>query len=123
MKQLLLILILAAGAWAGELTGKWTGSFDVTRPDGTQKPGPAHMELKLTGQEVTGTAGPTESEQMAISKGKLDGSKLTFEVVTPSGQTIKFALEFDGETIKGSAAGENEDGQTMQAKVDLKRKE
>jgi hypothetical protein len=121
MKRFALMLLMAAVAFAGELTGKWTGSFDTVGPDGSTHTGEAYMSLKLDGQTVTGTAGPDESQQMTISNGKLDGKKLTFDVVMEQGPTLKFDLVFDGETIKGGATGEH-DGQKMQAKLDLKKK-
>ena len=123
MKKLALILLMAGAAIAGELTGKWSGTFNQVRPDGTAgDEGGALMVLTLAGTVVTGTAGPDESRQMAISNGKLEGKKLTFEVVQGGGPTLKFDLTFDGETIKGSANGER-GGQAMSAKVDLKRKQ
>jgi hypothetical protein len=57
---------------------------------------------------------------MAISNGKLDGTKLTFDVVHDNGQTMKFDLVFDGETIKGGASAEHE-GEKRAARLELKR--
>ncbi len=123
MKRVALIMLMAGLAIAGELTGKWSGSFAEVGPDGAGRdPGGAYMDLKLTGMTVTGTAGPSESRQMAITNGKLDGKKLTFDVVqSDGGPTMKFDLTFDGETLKGSANAE-QDGRKLAAKVDLKRK-
>jgi hypothetical protein len=123
MKRLALMLLMAAVAFAGELTGKWTGSFDTVGPDGSTNPGPAYLDLKLVGQTVTGTVGPNESDQKEISNGKLDGNKLTFELVhRPDRAPMKFDLVFDGETIKGTVSAEKE-GQQMRAKLDVKRKQ
>ena len=123
MKKLALILLMAGAAIAGELTGKWSGSFAQIRNDGTEGNGSAYMDLKLTGTTVTGTAGPSESQQSPVSNGKLVGKKLTFEVVQGDGRPImKFDLVFDGETLKGSANAE-QDGRKLAAKVDLKRRQ
>jgi len=35
--------------------------------------------LKHTGSEVTGTVGPHDGEQHAITKGKIEGDKITLE--------------------------------------------
>src|SRR5882724_4029150 len=122
MKQLALMLLMAAVAFAGELTGKWSGSFDTVAPDGSTNPGPAYMDLKVAGQAVTGTAGPSETDQREISNSKLEGSKLTFEVARgPGGATVKFDLTVDGDSMKGTASAEK-DGQRMNAKVEVKRK-
>ncbi len=126
MKTLICLLLLSAltlSATAGELTGKWTGKFDITTPDGEVKPDSAVMNLKVDGAQVTGTAGPNEDQQWAIRKGKLEAGKLTFEVV-PEGDDAKgflaFDLVFDGETIRGDVTGHDGDNK-LSAKVDLKR--
>jgi hypothetical protein len=120
MKRLALLLMFAAIAFAGDLTGKWSGSFDVAYPDGTTRPGAAYLSLKLVGQTVTGTAGQNETEQVEITNGKLEGQKLTFDLPIREA-TIKFDLVFDGDTIKGGAAAES-GGVKLTAKVDLKRR-
>jgi len=122
MKTLICLLLLTGMALtAGELTGKWTGKFDITTPDGETKPDSAVMHLKLDGTKVTGTAGPNEDQQWTIENGKLEAGKLTFEVV-PEGDASKlvFDLVFDGETIRGTASGHDGDNK-LTAKVDLKR--
>ena len=83
------------------------------------------MNLKVEGATVTGTAGPDEDKQWAVRKGRLEGGKLTFEVV-PEGDggedgLLVFDLTFDGESIKGTATGTGNGGEKMSAKVDLKR--
>jgi hypothetical protein len=108
---------------AGELTGKWSGKFDITTADGESKADSAVMNLKLDGTKVTGTAGPNEDQQWTIRNGKLEAGKLTFEVV-PEGDNDKgslvFDLVFDGETIRGTVSGHDGDNK-LSAKVDLKR--
>lgn len=129
MKTLLCLLLLTGltlSLTAADLTGTWTGKFDITTPDGQTKPDEAIMHLKLDGATVTGTAGPNEDQQWKILNGKLESGKLTFEVTmqgddgTDQGK-IDFDLVFDGETIKGSAAGTGNSGEKMTAKLDLKR--
>lgn len=124
MKTLICLLLLTGLTLsAGELTGKWSGKFDITTPDGELKPDSAVMNLKLDGTKVTGTAGPNEDQQWAIRKGKLEAGELTFEVV-PDGDEDKgllvFDLVFDGDTIRGTVSGHDGDNK-LSAKVDLKR--
>ncbi|HLY19429.1 MAG TPA: hypothetical protein VKR61_19515 [Bryobacteraceae bacterium] len=126
MKTLLCLLLLTAlTLTAGDLTGKWVGKFDVTKPNGETEADQAYVTLKLDGTAVTGTAGPDESQQWAIRKGKLEAGKLTFEVLMEEdGQdngSISFDLVFDGDTIRGTAVGTGKGGEKMSAKVDLKR--
>ena len=121
MKTLICLLLLTGMTLsAGELTGKWTGTFDITSPDGETKPDSAVMNLKLEGTAVTGTAGPNEDQQWTIKNGKLEAGKLTFEVVPEDGALLSFELVFDGETIRGTATGHDGDNK-LTAKVDLKR--
>jgi hypothetical protein len=124
MKTLICLLLLTGLTLsAGELTGKWSGKFDITAAAGETKPDSAVMNLKVDGTKVTGTAGPNEDQQWTIKNGKLEADKLTFEVV-PEGDEDKgllvFDLVFDGDTIRGTATGREGDNK-MSAKVDLKR--
>jgi ketosteroid isomerase-like protein len=118
--RLALILLTASLAFAADLTGKWSGTFEELKPDGAvSRTGGAYMGLKLSGQSVTGTAGPDVASQHEILNGKLVGTKLTFDLAQRQG-IMKFDLIFDGESIKGSVSGDK-DGQPMSARVDLKR--
>ncbi|MBI1896567.1 MAG: hypothetical protein HYS04_08535 [Acidobacteria bacterium] len=66
--RVFLVLLLAATAVAADLTGKWSGSFDVTNAQGETRPDRAYMDLKQAGEEVTGTAGPNSEKQLQISR-------------------------------------------------------
>jgi len=122
VKKLILSLLFSAlTLGAAELTGKWSGSFDVTNSEGETKADTAYMDLKEHGGEVSGTAGPNSDKQWPLRKGKLDGQKLTFEVETDQGGLLVFDLTFDGEAIQGSCAGTGEGGEKMSAKLRLKR--
>ena len=125
MKTLICLLLLTGlSLSAGELTGKWTGKFDITTAAGELKPDSAVMTLKVDGAKVTGTAGPNEEQQWTIKNGTLEAGKLTFEVA-PEGDgnsgLIVFDLVFDGDSLRGSAAGTGDNGEKMSAKVELKR--
>src|SRR5712692_2560686 len=114
-ERLALLLLTASLALAGELTGKWSGSFEELKPDGsTRGTGGAFMDLKLSGQTVTGTVGPDAASQHEIRNGTLVGTKLTFEMVQGQG-VAKFDLIFDGETIKGAVSADR-DGQPLSAR-------
>lgn len=122
MRTLLLWALLSAFALhAAELTGKWSGSFDITNEQGDTQADTAYMDLKESGGSVTGTAGPNEDKQFSLRKGKLDGQKLTFEVVMDDGGVLTFELTFDGTSIQGSCKGTGSSGEKLSAKVNLKR--
>jgi hypothetical protein len=120
MKHILLVALAAALSLAGaDLTGTWTGTLTVTKDDGSQSDGPAHLVLKQEGTKVTGTAGPDESEQHPIENGKSENGSLSFELRT--GETVmKFALKQEENEIKGDVSRERE-GRTQTAKLAVKR--
>jgi hypothetical protein len=124
MKTVLCLIALAALCQATppdtNLTGKWTGSFDTIDPDGSVHDGPALVNLTHKGAELTGTAGPDIDNQWPIANGKVDGSKVTFDVQRPQGQIIKFVLAVEGERLKGDASATDGD-RNMKAKVDVTR--
>jgi hypothetical protein len=124
MRNLLCCMVLVSAIAFGSegLNGKWSGSFDITTSDGEAHPDTAYLVLKENGGVVEGTAGPNANKQWNIQNGKLDGSKLRFEVTADDG-LLKFDLVFDGKTIKGTANGQRPDGVKMTAKLDLKRVE
>jgi hypothetical protein len=112
----LLLALCAFTAFAADATGKWSGTF--TRDGGDQSTG--LVVLKQTGTEITGTAGPTLDEQLPIANGKVEGDKVTFEISSPNGMSLKMSLVLDGDTLKGDVIA-SRDGQAMKAKLDLKR--
>jgi hypothetical protein len=113
-----LLFVVPLGA-AEDFTGIWAGSFVVTRPDGTPDNDKIQMNVKHSGKEIAGTAGPSETQQWPL-KGTVDGDKVMFEVQS-DGPLIKFTLNFEKGHLKGDAAAEM-NGQKLQAKVDMERK-
>jgi hypothetical protein len=123
MKRLIgiaaLALLLATVLLAAEdLTGKWSGSFNMTL-DGQTREDAVYMVLKQCGAELTGTAGPNVNQQWPILKGKIEGDKVTFEVQTDE-PLIKFDLTLAEGHLKGNAKAEHQ-GRSMQAVVDAQR--
>jgi hypothetical protein len=104
---------------AADITGKWTGSFVITGPDGESRDESAVIDIKQTGTELTGTAGPNADKQYTILKGKVDGNKVTFEVQAEV-PLIKFEMTLVDGHLKGEAVV-NIEGQTRKATLDLQR--
>ena len=124
--KLFVMLFLAAAlllsAADSNVTGKWSGSFSLTRPDGTSDDGTAYAVLKQEGAQVSGTAGPDEEHQWTLEKGAVSGNKVTFEVKsTEDGTLFKCALTLEGDHLKGPVTAVAPDGQSMSAKVDFTR--
>jgi hypothetical protein len=127
MKKFLAIALLiaalaptiAAQKAAGAFTGKWEGTFTLTRPDGTEAPPRAVVfDLTQKGNVLTGTAGPPD-RQTNISKGAVTAGKATFEVAPPEGQQLfKFALTVVKGRLQGDMTGERDGVVSGKAKVD-----
>jgi hypothetical protein len=112
----LLLALSAMTALAADVTGKWSGTF---APEG-QNPSGAYVVLKQSGETLTGSAGPEETQQWPIANGKIQGNKITGTVTSPEGMVFKLDLTVDGDRIKGDVTGTQE-GQVMKGKVDLAR--
>ena len=121
MKAILCILLLGALALSAaadtNVTGKWTGNFKVIEPEG--EAGTAFLVLKQNGSEISGTVGPDEGEQHTITKGKIEGDKITL-LIEEDGRTIKFDLVAAADRITGDVNIAHE-GQTRKAKLDVTR--
>jgi hypothetical protein len=78
-RTIALLLLLALNAMAGDLTGKWSGSF---RANGADHDVPQVFILKQDGNKLTGSGGPDKSEQYPIENGKVDGDRARFELTT-----------------------------------------
>lgn len=111
----------ARQAKPADLTGLWTGTFAPS--DGN--PGGARIDLKHKGSEVSGTAGPDENRQAAISNGKVTTEKgvtgVTFDVTQPNGITLSFDLKLTDGRLKGTARGTSQSGEKREAAVDVGR--
>jgi hypothetical protein len=108
-----------AAAAGADVTGKWSGSFKMTAPDGQVRDGTALIVLKQTGSDITGTVGPNEGEQHAITKGKIEGDKLSLES-SDGGMVLKLDLVLTGDRIAGDVTASGE-GRNMKAKLDVTR--
>ena len=111
MRRLLWISALfAAGAFGADVTGKWSGTYEMNR-DGETRSAPTAMELKQDGAEVTGTIGAHDSQQFAIKKGSIDGNRLHLEIEPSEGpRLVVLELTLDGDHLSGEAKGEGDEG-------------
>src|SRR5258706_312477 len=103
MKLLLTSFLLTLSISAAGLTGKWTGTF-VDNSEGNKSES-AVMILTQDGNTLTGTAGPTADEQMAISNGKVDAANITSNIKGDE-DNAHFALQLKNNDVKGQATAE-----------------
>ena len=73
------LFLLASSAMAGDLTGKWSGTFKV---DGGDHNVPQLFILKQQGKTLTGSGGPNAGEQYPLENGRIDGDEVRFELTT-----------------------------------------
>ena len=94
----------AATAMAADVTGTWTGS--ASTPDGST------MQLTFTfkqdGATLTGSVQLPGSDPIAISNGKVDGDKFTFDD-SFNGITIHHDCTVTGDSIKMSTKADSAD--------------
>jgi uncharacterized protein (TIGR03435 family) len=107
MKRLILFALFPALAClqAADVTGSWSGSYYA---------GPIYLVLKQQGTEVTGTAGPSASQQMLkLAAGKLDGENLTFKV-----GPLEVNLRLQGDDLKGELKEPNDTAPLVLTRVE-----
>jgi len=119
MKRIACCLLLCVASLWADVSGKWSGSFNVTGPDGETKADTAFLNLKQEGAKITGTVGPNEEKQFDIKTGTMEGNKIALEVVNEDGM-LTFDLTLTDEHIKGDVKGQMGD-EKMSAKLDVTR--
>lgn len=116
-----LLLGLTAALPASDVTGKWTGTVEVKMPDGEVRTYPLHLEVQQSGERITGTIGREPEEKLPLEKAKLEGGKLSFEVVpADAGAPVAFELEISAGRLEGKLKGETDAG-PISGKVTLAR--
>ena len=96
---LLALLSSAANALAADVTGKWKGPMEGSGAD-------VVLDLKTDGGSVTGTMSDSEGKPRPITKGSLDGDKISLTV----------ASEYQGNPITLLVTG-TVSGDTMNLKI------
>jgi hypothetical protein len=119
MKRALLLLVLSAVALFADVSGKWSGAAESPNPGGERHT--LFFNLKVDGNKLTGTGGPTEENQTPMQNGSVMGDKLTFQVPAGKG-VLYFDLKTAGDEITGEVRMKREDGEEQPTlKVALKR--
>ena len=115
-----LLTMTPAFAQTTNVTGKWTGTFTRTAPDGTSQTIPFLFDLTQKGKVLTGTVGPNAERQWEIEKGAVNGADVTFRVQQPDGPLRTFTLKLVKDRLQGEMLAELK-GQSFTAKVDAGR--
>jgi hypothetical protein len=119
MTRLICCFALSAIALFGDVTGKWTGTGKSTGGDGDDHTMTLNMELKQTGNDVTGSVMTGDSGDRYNLAGMLDGDVLNFKVEADAATyVVKLTVKEDHMT--GEANASRGDGK-MTIKLDFKR--
>jgi hypothetical protein len=115
-KLAMIALFTATLAMAADVSGNWSGTIT---PETGEGPQPLYLVLHQSGDQLTGTGGPSAAEQHPMQNGRVQGDRLTFEVSAGKG-TFVFDLKMTGDEIRGDLQIKD-DQQTIGTKVSLKR--
>jgi hypothetical protein len=119
MLKLFCCFVLSAIALFADVTGKWTGTGKADTSDGDAQVMTVNLDLKQTGNEVTGTVSTGESSDRFSAKGTLDGDVLTMKVETDQA-TYNVTLTVSDDHMAGQANAE-QGGAKVHVKLDFKR--
>ena len=102
------------------VTGKWSGTLQM---DGQNDVKPACSIFTQEGNKLSGSVGPSESEQDSFEGGKVDGDKLTFDVPQgPNGEgSIHVEMQVKGDQMTGRATWSGPPPHSGSGKISLKR--
>lgn len=118
-KAFLLLPVLALALSASDVSGKWSGTIDIEDSGSTI---PIQVEFVQKSDVVSGKVGRTGSgEEGTIRNGKVDGTKLSFEVVSAeTSSAFKWTLTLVNDQLEGEMKGSVEEGEIV-GKVKLSR--
>ena len=119
MSKLVLCFLLSAIALFADVTGKWSGTGKAATSDGDAEVMTVNLELKQSGNDVTGIASTGSSADRYTAKGTLAGDVLTLQVETDDA-TYSVTLTVKEDTMTGEATTEH-GGTKVKVKLDLKR--
>jgi len=115
-KILAILLLLVSTAFAGDFSGKWSGTF---RAAGADHDIPQLFILKQDGSKLTGSGGPDEREQYPIENPRIDNDKVAFEITTGEWK-FSYHLKMSGPQLTGDLELTSADSKRT-AKVSLNK--
>ena len=110
----LAMVLSAASALAADVTGDWTATAQT--PDGNSFQ--VTYTFKVDGATLTGSVQGPQGDPIAISNGKVDGNKITFDIAF-NGMTIHNDCTVNGDEIALTSKSDSGDFPGMQ--MTLKR--
>jgi hypothetical protein len=107
-----LLLMMAAGAPAAEIAGKWSGEVPGRGGDTT----PATFTFKVDGEKLTGSMTGAQGE-LPLQEGKVSGNEISFSTTFDAGgNSIKILYKgtLSGDQLKMTRQREGASGQARE---------
>jgi hypothetical protein len=106
------MILVTVSVRAADISGTWTATANSPNGDFTLS-----FTFKQDGASLTGSVQGPQGDPIAISNGKIDGDKFTFDV-SFNGLTIHHDCTVDGDEIKMTTKSDSADfpGMTMTLK-------
>lgn len=105
--SVVVLILAAAGAWAGDVSGTWVAEFTTPRGDTRE----ATFNFEVDGEELTGTVSGRQGDT-PIDEGKIAGDGISFSVTRDFGRgEMKFLYEgtVSGDEIEMTVTIEDRD--------------
>ena len=115
-KLLTAFLVFSMPAWALDVAGRWWG--ETVTGGSTQR---IYITFIQEGNSIRGSAGPTPTDQALMTNGKIEGRRVTFDILPGGQQPVHFDLSADGEWLKGTVKVQH-NGQTMTGTISIRRR-
>ena len=106
IRALTLCALLSTLAFGSEITGKWSGSFEFTAPDGQTRTQPAFVIVRSGDNSYTATGGPSEGQQRPLSKVDFHDGLLRFELGDRTPMQVELRLHGDELAGQGTTAAD-----------------
>jgi hypothetical protein len=96
------LLVASLSVAPADVSGRWEGTLSSERADGTRNEDTALLVLAQKGTDITGTIGGGDSDQFPITKGSIDGTRITIAATAPNGREYHVELTLEGDELKGT---------------------
>lgn len=110
------VLLALSLAVPSDIKGKWDGTVTSQAEDGSTRTDTALLILDQKDTAVTGSIGGSETDQIPIATGTIDGDKVTLTATSASGREFRLELTVTSDEMKGTVTSGGRKGQVVARK-------